>query len=80
MSLVGPAGGDDAAGVAELYAINVDPDYWGTAGPALIEAGLAALRDHGFTTALWVHPDNARDCRFPGRARLEHRRECGLRA
>ena len=63
---VGPAGGDDTAEVGELYAINVDPDYWGTGvGSALIEAGLAALRDHGFTTAiLWVHPDNARACRF----------------
>ena len=62
----GPADGDDAAAVGELYAINVDPDYWGTrVGSALIEAGLGALRDHGFTTAvLWVHPDNARACRF----------------
>ena len=63
---VGPAGRDDTAEVGELYAINVDPDYWGAgAGSALIEAGLTALHDHGFTTAiLWVHPDNARACRF----------------
>ena len=63
---VGPAGGDDAADVGELYAINVDPTHWGAgAGCALIEAGLAALRGYGFTTAiLWVHPDNTRACRF----------------
>lgn len=60
--LVGPEGGDDGTLVGELFAINVDPDHWGTgAGRALHDAGIEALRDAGFDRAvLWVHPDNAR--------------------
>jgi ribosomal protein S18 acetylase RimI-like enzyme len=60
--LVGPEEGDDDTPTGELYAINVDPDYWGTgAGRALHDAGVEALAEAGFDLAvLWVHPDNAR--------------------
>ena len=65
-ALVGPADGDPASEVGELYAINVDPDHWGSgAGPRLIDAAVAALRSAGCARAvLWVHPDNARARRF----------------
>lgn len=65
-ALVGPVDRDEASEVGELYAINIDPDHWGTgAGTALISAGEAALQDAGFSKAvLWVHPDNGRACRF----------------
>jgi GNAT superfamily N-acetyltransferase len=65
-ALVGPAGGDEGADMGELYAINVDPDHWGSGvGPALIDAGIGCLAGAGFDQAiLWVHPDNARACRF----------------
>ena len=61
-ALVGPEGGEADAQTGELYAINVDPDHWGTGiGADLIAAAVEALRVAGFTTAiLWVHPDNAR--------------------
>ena len=50
----------------EVYALNVDPDRWGHGvGRALLAAGCDHLRAVGFATAvLWVHPDNARACRF----------------
>jgi ribosomal protein S18 acetylase RimI-like enzyme len=50
----------------QVYALNVDPDRWGHGvGRALLAAGCDHLRAVGFTTAvLWVHPDNARACRF----------------
>lgn len=62
----GPEEYDDAAAGGELYAINVDPDSWGTgAGPALHEAALDALRDVGFKRAvLWVLPENRRARHF----------------
>jgi ribosomal protein S18 acetylase RimI-like enzyme len=68
-ALVGPAGGDPDAPVGELYAINVDPDHWGSgAGPALIDAAMEALRSSGFVSAvLWVHPENGRACSFYAR-------------
>jgi GNAT superfamily N-acetyltransferase len=61
---VGPA--EDPAGAGELYAINVDPDAWGTgAGRALLEAAQAELARMGFAeTVLWVLPANARARRF----------------
>ncbi|MEM9615620.1 MAG: GNAT family N-acetyltransferase [Actinomycetota bacterium] len=64
--VVGPEGADEGAAGGELYAINLDPDHWGTgAGPALIDAGLRALVDAGFGEAvLWVAPGNARARRF----------------
>jgi ribosomal protein S18 acetylase RimI-like enzyme len=64
--LVGPADGDADAEVGELYAINVDPDEWGSGlGADLVDRGVAALSQLGFTTAvLWVHPGNDRARRF----------------
>jgi ribosomal protein S18 acetylase RimI-like enzyme len=61
---LGPAG--DPEGAGELYAINVDPDHWGTgAGRALLEAAQAELARLGFDeTVLWVLPANARARRF----------------
>lgn len=63
--LVGPADGDAQAEVGE-YSINVDPDEWGSGlGADLLERGVAALSQWGFTSAvLWVHPANARARRF----------------
>ena len=60
--LVGPEEGDDDTPTGELFAINVDPDHWGTgAGRVLHDAGVDALTDAGFDRAvLWVHPENAR--------------------
>jgi RimJ/RimL family protein N-acetyltransferase len=60
--LVGPEGGDEDTPTGELFAINVDPDRWGTgAGRSLHDAGVDALIEAGFDRAvLWVHPDNAR--------------------
>ena len=48
--------------VGELYAIYVDPSYWGSgAGPALMEAAVVRLRAAGFEEAiLWVLADNPR--------------------
>lgn len=65
-ALVGPAGGELDAEHGELFAINVDPDYWGTgAGSALLAAATDALKDAGFSVAvLWVHPSNGRACAF----------------
>lgn len=64
--LAGPADGDAEAEVGELYAINVDPDEWGSGlGADLIGRGVAALSEFGFTEAvLWVHPGNERARRF----------------
>jgi ribosomal protein S18 acetylase RimI-like enzyme len=61
---LGPA--QEPAGAGELYAINVDPDHWGTgAGRALLQASQAELARLGFAeTVLWVLPANARARRF----------------
>lgn len=68
-ALVGPSGESPNDDVGELYAINVDPDHWGTgAGAALIDAAVDALRASGFASAvLWVHPDNRRARSFYAR-------------
>jgi RimJ/RimL family protein N-acetyltransferase len=60
--VVGPEDGDEDTPTGELFAINVDPDHWGTgAGRVLHDAGVDALIDAGFDRAvLWVHPDNER--------------------
>lgn len=60
--LIGPQDGDEDSTTGELYAINVDPDHWGTgAGRSLHDAGVDALAEAGFDRAvLWVHPDNTR--------------------
>jgi GNAT superfamily N-acetyltransferase len=65
-ALVGSAGVDEGPDLGELYAINVDPDHWGTGvGPALIDEAVSSLRKSGFVSAaLWVHPDNQRARRF----------------
>jgi GNAT superfamily N-acetyltransferase len=64
---VGPANPPtDGDSVGELYAINVDPDAWGTgAGAALLAEATDALRRLGFHTAvLWVLLANDRARRF----------------
>lgn len=68
-ALVGPSDGDDGSDTGELYAINVDPDHWGTGvGAALIDAAMDALHTDGFERCvLWVHPDNARARTFYAR-------------
>jgi GNAT superfamily N-acetyltransferase len=56
---VGPS--RDERGLGELYAIYVDPDWWGTgAGRALIERGELELRSHYSEATLWVLDDNPR--------------------
>ena len=57
-------GRDTSAG--EVYALNVDPDHWGTgAGCDLLAYGVDALSRSGFPAAvLWVHPGNTRARRF----------------
>ena len=61
---VGPS--PDPQGVGELYAINLDPDHWGTGtGRALLEEAQAELARLGFgETVLWVLTGNARARRF----------------
>jgi ribosomal protein S18 acetylase RimI-like enzyme len=61
---VGPS--RDPAGAGELYAINLDPDHWGTgAGRALLGEAQAELARLGFgETVLWVLSGNARARRF----------------
>jgi GNAT superfamily N-acetyltransferase len=63
-AVVGPA--RDPAAAGELYAINVDPDHWGTgAGRALLEAAQLELTRLGYGEAvLWVLPGNHRARRF----------------
>jgi GNAT superfamily N-acetyltransferase len=48
--------------IGELYAIYALPEVWGQgAGPALMDAALAHLRESGFESAiLWVLDDNPR--------------------
>jgi ribosomal protein S18 acetylase RimI-like enzyme len=60
--LVGPQDGDDETTTGQLFAINVDPEHWGTGtGGRLHDAGVDALAEAGFDRAvLWVHPDNTR--------------------
>ena len=61
---VGPS--PDPQGAGELYAINLDPDHWGTGtGRALLEEAQAELARLGFGEAvLWVLTGNARARRF----------------
>lgn len=65
---VGPA--EEPAGFGQLYAINVDPDHWGSGvGWALLAAAQAALARLGYTeVVLWVLPGNDRARRFYERA------------
>jgi GNAT superfamily N-acetyltransferase len=61
---VGPSREPDAD--AELYAIYVLPDSWGSgAGTALMGAGVEAMREAGYREAiLWVLEENPRARRF----------------
>jgi ribosomal protein S18 acetylase RimI-like enzyme len=63
-AVVGAA--EDPRGAGELYAINVDPNHWGTgAGRALLLAAHAQLARLGYPEAvLWVLPGNRRARRF----------------
>jgi GNAT superfamily N-acetyltransferase len=56
----------DPQGAGELYAINVDPEHWGSgAGRALLGAAQAKLDQMGFAeSVLWILPGNARARRF----------------
>lgn len=59
----GPAAGHSERGdVGELYAINLDPGYWGKGlGRALLREVTRALADSGYRAAvLWVAPENDR--------------------
>ena len=59
---VGPARDTDASGVGELYAIYVDPAWWGLGpGRALIGEGRRLLAERGHAEALlWVLAGNSR--------------------
>lgn len=56
----------DAPPLAELFAINLDPDVWGRGlGQQLLESAVAGMRRLGREEAvLWVIPENARARRF----------------
>jgi ribosomal protein S18 acetylase RimI-like enzyme len=62
----GPARDTDVPDYGELWALYVDPDYWGRGiGAALTSAARAQLMACGFPGAvLWVLADNARAERF----------------
>jgi ribosomal protein S18 acetylase RimI-like enzyme len=72
--VVGPADGDATTPLGEVYALNVDPDHWGCGiGQALLDAGVAYLREAGFSAAvLWVLPGNSRARRFYEAAGWRH--------
>jgi GNAT superfamily N-acetyltransferase len=57
---------DEPKGYGELYAINVDPDHWGSgAGRLLLTEGHTWFAQESYDTAvLWVLPANARARRF----------------
>ena len=61
---VGPA--RDGTRTGELYAINIDPDRWGSGhGRRLLEAAEAELSAVGYDeVVLWVVPGNQRARRF----------------
>ena len=63
---VGPEHDGRAAGVGELYAINLDPRVWGRGlGRALLRDVTAELAGLGYREAvLWVVPQNDRARRF----------------
>lgn len=68
--LVGPVEGDRDTREGEVYALNVDPAFWGRGhGGALLSEGTTRLRQYGFEEAiLWVHSGNRRARRFYERA------------
>ena len=62
----GPENDGRAAGIGELYAINIDPEVWGRGlGRALLRDMTAELVGLGYREAvLWVVPQNDRARRF----------------
>ena len=62
----GPEHDGRAAGIGELYAINLDPQVWGRGlGRALLRDMTAELAGLGYREAvLWVVPQNDRARRF----------------
>lgn len=66
----GPAAGEPEEGTGEVFALNVDPDHWGSgAGRALLVEAERWLAGTPFGAAiLWVHPANERARRFYERA------------
>ncbi len=58
----GPTRDPDVVGWAEVYAVYIDPSWWGRgAGTALMEASRLALLGDGYTEAvLWVLEANCR--------------------
>jgi len=62
----GAARDDDAEGIGEVVAINIDPLRWGGGiGSALLVAAHEGLAAAGYASAiLWVVPGNARARRF----------------
>jgi ribosomal protein S18 acetylase RimI-like enzyme len=64
----------DADADGELFAIYVDPDYWGRGvGRKLMAAGEERLRELGHVEAiLWVLADNPRARRFYERSDWQH--------
>lgn len=56
--------GDEAPGIGEIFALYVLSEYYGTGvARALMEAGLAQLRDYP-EVCLWVLKENGRAIRF----------------
>lgn len=85
----GPQEPVDDPNVGELYAIYLDPSYWGRGyGRALFSAAERGLKEDGYAAAmLWVLETNARARRFyeiagwiaDGGKRTEHRGDVELR-
>lgn len=65
-ALDGPSDTSPDTALGQLYAINLDPDWWGTGGgTVLLDACTTALRAAGFAEAiLWVATLNDRARRF----------------
>ena len=63
---VAPSRDADLAGYGELYALYVDPEYWGRGvGVVLMKAARGRLFELGFVSAnLWLLAGNARAGRF----------------
>lgn len=68
------AGREEEVDTAELYAINLDPVWWGKGlGTSLLEAVTDVLRAMGYREAvLWVIPGNGRAIGFYRRQGWDH--------